>query len=222
MRKLILTVIAIGLLIVGVAPALAHVTVQPNTAATGSFSRFVVRVPNEKDASATVKVEVKLPETLAAVSFEPKPGWKRTVERKPLATPIDVEGEKQTEYIATVTWEGGRIEPGEFDEFGFSAKMPDNVGALTFPAVQTYDNGEAVNWIGPKSADEPAPTVTVTKAAAGTDDHAAASSDTNSSDTNSSDDSDSSKTLAWIALGLAVVGLLFSIGALAMSRRRTA
>ena len=30
-----------------------------------------------------------------------------------------------TERIATVTWEGGKIAPGEFDEFGMSAKVPD-------------------------------------------------------------------------------------------------
>jgi hypothetical protein len=35
---------------------------------------------------------------------------------------------------------------------------------LTFKAVQTYSNGEVVRWIGPPSADEPAPQVMVTNA----------------------------------------------------------
>ena len=32
---------------------------------------------------------------------------------------------------------------------------------LTFKALQTYDDGEIVRWIGPEDADEPAPTVTL-------------------------------------------------------------
>ncbi|HEX2040102.1 MAG TPA: YcnI family protein [Acidimicrobiales bacterium] len=152
MRKTLLFV----LLVIGGTPAAAHVTVQPDEAATGEFARFVVRVPNERDAAATVKVEVQLPEELVAVSFQPAPGWRRTVERKPRREPVDVFGEQVTDYVATVTWEGGRIEPGEFEEFGFSARTPAEPTTLAFPAVQTYDNGEAVRWTGPADAEEPA------------------------------------------------------------------
>lgn len=137
------------------APAGAHVTVQPNEAATGAFARFVVRVPTEREV-ATVKVEVQLPEELVSVSFQPAPGWTRTVERKPRTAPVEVFGEKVDDYIASVTWEGGRIEPGEFEEFGFSARTPERAATLTFPAVQTYEGGEVVRWIGPADADEPA------------------------------------------------------------------
>ena len=35
-----------------------------------------------------------------------------------LDPPVELEGEMQTERVATVTWEGGKIAPGEFDEFG--------------------------------------------------------------------------------------------------------
>ena len=38
---------------------------------------------------------------------------------------------------------------------------------LQFKALQTYDGGEVVRWIGPEDADEPAPTVTLEAAAAG-------------------------------------------------------
>jgi uncharacterized protein YcnI len=119
------TVIPLGLVVaLAPTPALAHVTVQPNEATAGSFARFVVRVPNERDDAATTKVEVQLPEALTSVSFQPETGWTRTVERKDLAEPVEVFGERVTQYVAAVTWEGGRIEPGEFEEFGFSAPCP--------------------------------------------------------------------------------------------------
>jgi Domain of unkown function (DUF1775) len=56
-------------------------------------------------------------------------------------------GEQVTGVVGTVTWQGGAIEPGEFAEFGFSARPPDEPGTLEFPAIQTYDSGEMVRWI---------------------------------------------------------------------------
>lgn len=149
-------VAAVAVVLASSLPAAAHVTVQPDQAATGSFARFGVRVPTERDAAATVKVEVQLPEELVAVSFQPAPGWRRTVERKPRTAPVEVFGEQVTDYIASVTWEGGRIEPGEFEEFGFSARTPAGPTTLTFPSLQTYDNGEVVRWTGPEDAEQPA------------------------------------------------------------------
>ena len=168
-------------------PARAHVTVQPPEAKAGSFARFVVRVPNERDNAATTKVEVQLPPGLEHVSFQPKAGWARAVSG------------------TTVTWEGGRIEPGEFDEFGFSARMPEQPGTLEFPAVQTYSSGEVVRWIGPADADEPAGRVTVIAAEAeGVDD-----------DEDDDEESDVDVVLGGIGVGLGAVALL-----VALTRRR--
>jgi uncharacterized protein YcnI len=158
MRKTILAAVAIGALAL-VPAAAAHVTVNPDEVPADSFSRFAIRVPTERGV-ATTKVELQLPEGLFFVSFQPKPGWKRTVTMEKLDPPAEVFGEQVTERVATVTWEGGTIAPGEFDEFGMSAKVPDAAGqTLTFPALQTYANGEVVRWTGPPDADEPAPRV---------------------------------------------------------------
>jgi uncharacterized protein YcnI len=138
------------------AAASAHVTLQPNTAAAGGFTRLDVRVPNETDDSATVKVDVQFPEGFESVSYEPRPGWDVTVRRS---------GER----VTRVTWSGGRIEPGQFTDFGLSLRMPEGEAGekLTFKALQTYDNGDVVRWIGPEDAEEPAPIVTLTAADAG-------------------------------------------------------
>src|SRR5918995_503320 len=141
--------------LVAAAAASAHVTVQPDEAVVGSFSRLVVRVPNERDDASTTAVQVELP-PLAFVSFQDAPGWERTVEMTTLDEPLEALGEEVTEVVGTVTWQGGAIEPGEFAEFGFSARLPDEPGTLEFPAIQTYDSGEVVRWIGPPDSDEPA------------------------------------------------------------------
>lgn len=57
-----------------------------------------------------------------------------------LNEPLEALGERVTE-VGTVTWLGGTIEPGEFAEFSFSGRPPDEPGTLEFPAVQTYDSG---------------------------------------------------------------------------------
>ena len=160
MKKFIAAAVAVAGAVVFAAPALAHVTVQPNEAVIGTFSRFVVRVPNERDDAGTTKVTVELP-PLAFVSFEPKDGWKRTEETVEFDEPIEIFGEKITEGVGSVTWSGGEIGPGEFDEFGFSARMPDGETTLTFNATQRYSSGEIVEWTGAPDSEEPAAQVNV-------------------------------------------------------------
>jgi periplasmic copper chaperone A len=162
------------------AAASAHVTLQPSTAPADGFTRLDVRVPNERDDASTVKVDVRLPPGFAFVSYEPQPGWKVTVRREKLDEPIEVEGGFEVdEQVARITWSGGRIGPGQFVDFGLSLRMPDGEAGekLTFKALQTYDDGDVVRWIGPEDAEEPAPVVTLAAAGSGGG-HGAPGSDT--------------------------------------------
>jgi uncharacterized protein len=145
------------------------------------------------------------------VSFQPKPGWTRTETKVKLATPIQSDDGPVTERIATVTWSGGKIAPGEFDEFGFTGQVPDKEGeVLVFPAVQTYSDGKVVRWIGSEDADEPAPRVTLTAAAA--DHHDSTTTTTASSSSEHSDDSRANVALvlgaAALAAGVAALGFV--------------
>jgi uncharacterized protein len=193
------------------ATAAAHVTLNPNEAPAGSFSRFAIRVPTERPDADTVKVTVRLPAGLTFVGFQPKAGWKRTVTMAKVSPPMEVFGQKITERVATVTWSGGRIAPGEFDEFGMSVRVPETTGRqLVFPSLQTYSSGEVVRWIGPPDSDEPAPRVRLTAAEEAAPAPAAESSD---------EDGD---TRANVALVLGAAGLgagLLALG-LAVWRRR--
>lgn len=159
MRKIIFGALVAALTAALAAPAYAHVTVQPNEAIAGSFSRFVVRVPNERDDASTIKVEVEFP-PLAFLSFQPVEGWDRKTTTVTFDEPIDAFGNEITEGVGTVTWSGGKINPGEFMEFGFSALVPGKETTLEFKAFQTYDSGEVVEWTGAADSESPAARLT--------------------------------------------------------------
>lgn len=214
MKKTLILVVLSGALL-AVPAANAHVTVNPNEVPADSFARFAIRVPSEAPDAGTTKLSVQLPASVNFVSFQPKPGWKRSVTMVKLAKPVtNDEGETVTERISTVTWEGGTIAPGEFDEFGMSAKVPDSQETLVFPAVQTYSNGEIVRWIGAADADTPAPRVTLT---AKVEEAAAPAPTETTASTEAEDDSD----MDGLALGFGVAGLVAGLAALAITFVRT-
>jgi periplasmic copper chaperone A len=181
--------------LISAAAASAHVTLNPADAPAESFSRFELRVPTEEDVP-TVRLSVQLPEGLE-VRFQPKPGWTRTQNGR------------------VVTWSGGQIGVGEFDEFGLSFQVPNTPGeTLSFPATQTYANGKVVRWIGAPDSDEPAPTLTVGEAES---EEPAATTETTASE--SEDDEDDLDTMA---LGFGIAGLAVGLLALGLTlvRRR--
>jgi uncharacterized protein YcnI len=210
--------------------AMAHVTLNPPEWEAGGFAKFDVRVPNERDEADTTKVVMKFPEEVISANFQPTPGWDYSVKMVQLDEPVEQFGEEITERIDTVTWTGGRIRPGEFQEFGVSFQVPEDAApgtALTFPSVQTYSNpSETVRWIGEEESDTPAPTVTVLEAPPEegaaepqTTPSPAATAAPASEAAASDGDEGGSDTLSIIALIVGAVGLAAGVAAL-LSRRR--
>ncbi|MEZ0072062.1 YcnI family protein [Planotetraspora sp. GP83] len=138
-------------------PALAHVTINPGTAEKGGWTKIAFRVPNERDNASTTKVEVQFPtdHPLPFVSVRPIPGWEVKLTRGKLPKPVvSDDGDKVTESVLKITWTGGKVEPGQFQEFEASVgPLPKDVDQLQFPTAQTYSNGEVVNWADPAKAD---------------------------------------------------------------------
>jgi periplasmic copper chaperone A len=209
------------------AAASAHVTLQPKTASAGSFTVLDVRVPNETDNATTTKVDVQFPAGFAEASYQSTPGWTVKVVKAKLDKPVKTDDGVVTEGVSRITWtaDGAKdgIAPGQFRDFPLSVQIPDNgEHALTFKALQTYDNGEVVRWIGAPSSEHPAPVVQVSDAA--TTGHVEASTTAatqNAAASTSSSDDDSGNGLSIVALIVGGLGLLVGIGALVTSRRRT-
>ncbi len=150
-----------SMLLAGIASA--HVTVMPNSTTQGSYEKFTVRVPTEKDVP-TVKVEVKFPVDSVTISrFEPKPGWTYALAK-------DASGK-----ITGVTWTatGDGLSSTEFGDFNMQGKVADAATQIVWKAYQTYKDGSVVEWVGAEGSDKPASVTAVKPKAAGaaTDSH---------------------------------------------------
>ncbi|MEQ4208727.1 YcnI family protein [Actinopolymorpha sp. B9G3] len=153
-------------------PAFAHVTVNPREETQGNYAKLAFRVPNESDTAATVKVKVSFPlkTPLASVRVKPHDGWKARVTRTKLPEPVESGDYTLEEAVSAITWtaeKGVRIGPDEFDEFEVSVGPLPEEESLAFPAVQTYDDGEVVEWTEPvregaAEPEHPAPVLTLT------------------------------------------------------------
>jgi uncharacterized protein YcnI len=222
------------------AAASAHVTVNPSEAPKGGFSKLSFRVPNEKDDASTTQVEVNFPEDapIAFVSVRPVPGWEASVETTPLETPVEAEGTEITEAVSKITWSGGEIAPGQFQEFDVSAgPLPEDADSLMFPSLQTYSDGDVVRWIeetpeGGEEPEFPAPVLTLVEGSGdehgaetattvaddggdeGDDGSAAAATDDGDGD----GDDDGTDALTIVALIVGIVGVLLGGAALVRSR----
>ena len=222
--KITAGVIALVAALITAQAAAAHVTLNPNEWEAGGFARFSVRVPNERDNADTTEVTVRFPQSIISASFQPIPGWERSIEMEPLDQPVEEEGEQITEHIASVTWTGGTIKPGEFQEFGISFRVPETPGEdLVFPSIQTYSNGEVVRWVGPPDSDEPAPIVTVTEPAEeeGGGQPAASPPPPAVSGGSEASEDEGTSGLAVVALILGIAGLAAGLAALGLVWTRT-
>jgi uncharacterized protein YcnI len=170
--------------------AAAHVEISPDKVPANSDALLTIQVPTERNVP-TVKLEIKLPPGLQEVTVQAKPGWTSSNQK------------------GVVTWSGGKIAPGQFDEFGVITHVPNTPGKeFVFPALQTYANGKVVRWIGTPSSDTPAPRVTL---------EAASTSTTTPASTDSGSDHDK------LALGFGIAGLaagLLALGVALLRRRR--
>ena len=161
---------------------------------------------------------------------QPVPGWDVKVTKSTLDKPVEVHGEKITEAVTKITWTGGKIKSGEFQQFPVSmGQLPDDVGQLAFKALQTYDDKQVVRWIeeqkkGQAEPENPAPVLKLTPAAAssGEADGAdgkggahGASADAGAQDDDGTDNT--ARVLGAVGIVLGVAGVAF--GVLAGRRR---
>ncbi|MGP3980666.1 YcnI family copper-binding membrane protein [Streptomyces sp. KR80] len=235
--------VAAGTVLLAAVPAFAHVTVQPGEAEKGGYSTIAFKVPNERDTASTVKLEVNLPtdHPLASVMPQPVPGWDVKVTKSKLDKPLEMHGEKIDEAVTKVTWTGGTIEPGTFQQFPLSVgPLPQDADQLVFKALQTYDNDEVVRWIeepkeGGEEPESPAPVLALTEAGEGSHGHSHGGADdasgrehdasdrsgkTGDSEQVAADGSDTTaRVLGVVGIVIGVAGVTFGVLA---GRRRSA
>ncbi|GAB2979983.1 YcnI family protein [Amycolatopsis acidiphila] len=223
-----------GLLGAGVASAHVTANIYGSEPQKGGSGTIVFRVPNEEEDAGTNKVEVDFkPEyAISTVRYKPVPGWTAQVVKTPLPAPVkdgkNLDVTNPVTKIVFTAQPGSGIAKGdaEFQEFEISAStLPSNVDELVLPAIQTYDDGQVVNWDqvenGGAEPEHPAPTVQLAAASTGTghDAHTMSASTTGDSATAGSTDS----TARWLGgAGLVVGALGLGIGGGAVLRGRKA
>lgn len=146
--------LALAAFVAGAPVASAHVGVLPGEAPIDTNQAFVVRVPNER-TEPTVKVRVEVPDGLVVSRARSKPGWIREFERD------------DQQRITAITWTGGLIGEGEYDDFAFIARTPKETGTLTFRNYQTYQGGETVEWVNAQGQERSAAFVELTEGTTG-------------------------------------------------------
>jgi uncharacterized protein YcnI len=124
--------------------AAAHVTVLPAASRPADLQRYRVLVPNEREASATTGVDLKLPSGVTFALVETSPGWRTSTV-------------KRGSEFSELRWRGGSVAPGEYAELHFIVRNPVKVGPVAWKALQRYGGGTLVRWIGSPDSEQPAP-----------------------------------------------------------------
>ena len=221
------------------APAGAHVTATPSTAAAGAYTVVTFSVGHGCEGSPTTKIEIQVPESVLSVTPSRNPFYdvEKTIEK--LDEPVaDAHGNEVTERTASIVYTASTPLPdGERDAFELSFQLPDAEGeTLSFPTIQTCEKGET-GWTevpadgqDAEELESPAPAFEIVAAeAGGHDDDAAAepaaddaaeADDTDApADASADDAGDSSSALGWAGLVAGLLGL--AAGGLALARTRS-
>jgi uncharacterized protein YcnI len=136
-------------LLLPMAAAYAHVTVQPKQSAPGTDVRYTMKVPTEKFVP-TIRVEIEFPSALNVTGIEAKPQWK-------------VEEKKDSSGKLVGMTLSGSIPTGESSEFNFMARNPSAESKLIWKVIQIYQDGSKSEWTGPEGSRTPSPVTEVRK-----------------------------------------------------------
>jgi hypothetical protein len=206
-RLLVAAPVAFVALVVGAGPAAGHEEISPSTVGLGRAVFLTLYAANERQVAVTgVTLTPPSGLSLGPASREP-PGW--AAERGP-------EG---------ISWSGGQLAPGRFEEWEFELEAPDQPGAFTFRSTLRFANGRAdahdvvLTVAGPvPPADAPATTGPPPTTSTGTP---AALPATAVPEGGDDDDVAAARRRANLAAGVGGVSALVSVVALVVAARRS-
>lgn len=155
--------------VVGAAPAFAHVTVTPAEAPPG-FAYLKFRIGHGCEGQATETLRVQIPDGVVSVKPEMLPDWEAETDVGELDEPVELHGEQVTEGVREVRWSGPPLPDDRTREFGLAVYLAAEPGTtVEFPTIQECVDGSELAWIQTPGEgetrddlEEPAPAVTVT------------------------------------------------------------
>jgi uncharacterized protein YcnI len=142
------------------------------------------------------------------MSYQPVPGWNYTSEK-------DSNG-KVTSITFEATGEG--ILPGQFQQFTFVGKNPENATKAAWNAFQYYKDGSVVEWTGDEGSKSPH---SITDIVSGTaDDHHDMKKMTQTTEKPKEAATKSEEKTDYLPLTLSGVALLLSLVAIVLAFRK--
>lgn len=144
--------------------AAAHTVVSPSESVSDRIETYWLRVPTEGDMT-TVEVTLEVPAEVVVQRTLVKPGWTVTSVARPIPEGASDEM-KESPPLASITWKGGSIPPGQFDQFGFSAINPAKPVTVSWKVTQKYQDGMVASWTGAPGSKTPAAQTKIAEKAA--------------------------------------------------------
>ncbi|AWN46851.1 copper resistance protein CopZ [Methylobacterium terrae] len=130
------------------APAFAHAVLAVPQGSPNQTYRGVVQIGHGCDGRATTAITVTIPEGVIAAKPMPKAGWELATVKGAYARAYPSHHGTVSEGVKEITWKGGSLPDGFYDEFVFQARLTDAVapgGTVYFPVRQECD-GAVVDW----------------------------------------------------------------------------
>lgn len=206
-RKWMVPLLTVFFLFALVPIAEAHVTVHPSESSTNAYEKYTVRVPVEKDIHTT-EVKLEAPDGVSLVSVLPMANWDYKLEKD------------ETGQISSVTWiaKHAGIGPNEFIEFSFIGANPSDPGEVSWKALQTYEDGSVVEWVGPPDSEEPASMTKIVQGDATANHDIDGASNKTTQEKNDEGETASGGT-GWLPISLAAVAILLAL--ISLFRKRS-
>ena len=111
--------------------AKAHTTIWPRESLAGAMEKYTVRVPAESQVMSK-GAELEVPEGVIVQTIGAPAGWKYDVKR-------------QDDRIVGIRWYMD-IKPGEFAEFTFVARNPQNQNQLVWKLREFFEDGKVTDF----------------------------------------------------------------------------
>ncbi len=129
-----LKTLLLGALLALAGSAMAHITLEQQSAAADTYYKAVLRVGHGCDGSPTRAIVVQLPPGAQHPHPMPKAGWTLSSRADPASG-----------AVTEVAWRGGTLADAHYDEFVVRVKLPAQAGPLWFRVHQQCEQG-ANDW----------------------------------------------------------------------------
>jgi hypothetical protein len=190
---------AVAAVLAVAAPAFAHEEINPKQFPTGQPTFFSLSAANEKEVDLT-KVTLTAPKgTNFGEATRSPAGW--TANRTDTA----------------ITWSGGAVKPGQFDQWGYEIEGADQPGTLAYKVTLGYSDGKSEDVNVQTTAVAGGATATTAASGGAVATTAATTATTEAA---KSTGGNAARTRANIALVLGAIALVAAIVALVLAGRK--